>query len=312
MASVVDTSVKFAHSEMAGAPAINGVAGSLISVLDAFLVNGFGSKSVDSATITAGVCRLNFSSGVSCADTGSVILVEGAGNVALNGQQKVTAFSTSWVEFATDQADGSVTGTISFKAAPLGWEKVFSATNTAVYRPTDPSSTRFYLKVTDPGTTQARVQMFETMTDVNTGTNMMPTSAIVSGGYYWWKSRFANAVAQQWFLAGDGAGLYFGCKPHADAGASYPYVTQFAGDINSVRSGDAYCGYSLGRDFLLRTPAEPSEMYLAVTIPRPITPRRGWSCVRRQASALRKPSHETHRGAPTRSAEARAAGWVRP
>jgi hypothetical protein len=43
---------------MAGAPAIGGTVGSLIGALDAFLVNGWGAKAVDSAVISNGVCRL--------------------------------------------------------------------------------------------------------------------------------------------------------------------------------------------------------------------------------------------------------------
>lgn len=35
-----DTSVKYLHSAMPGAPVLSGTAGSLISVLDACLVNG--------------------------------------------------------------------------------------------------------------------------------------------------------------------------------------------------------------------------------------------------------------------------------
>ena len=68
MASIVDISVKHAYSSMTGAPAISGTAGSLIAALDAFLVTGWGSKVVDSAVISNGVCRLTFASGKSAAE----------------------------------------------------------------------------------------------------------------------------------------------------------------------------------------------------------------------------------------------------
>ena len=55
MASPVDTSVKHAYSSMTGAPVIGGTAGSLIGALDAFLVNGWGAKAVDSAAISNGM-----------------------------------------------------------------------------------------------------------------------------------------------------------------------------------------------------------------------------------------------------------------
>jgi hypothetical protein len=65
----------------------------------------------------------------------------------LNGEQRVTAVANGWVEFKTDLPDGAVTGSISFKMAPLGWEKVFSKTNVSVFRQTDPRGTRMFYRV---------------------------------------------------------------------------------------------------------------------------------------------------------------------
>lgn len=276
MASVVDTSVKFAHSEMVGAPVVNGVAGSLISTLDAFLVNGFGSKGVDSASIAAGVCRLNFSTGASCADLNSVILVEGAANTALNGPQKVTAFSTSWVEFATDQADGTATGSISFKAASLGWEKVFSKTNVAVYRPTDPASSRFYLRVDDTQALHASVTMYEVMTDVDTGVGLSPAVATVSGGYKWYKRSTAGATAMTWALVGDSRGFYFGASPLLAAGTAGTngYLCTYVGDLNSYRSGDAYGAVISGGTSTNQNTTNNGDVFRA-------TPGTGFSVARR-------------------------------
>lgn len=248
MASPVDTSVKFMYADMAGAPVLGGVAGSLIAVLDAFLISGFGAKAADSGTISGGVCRLNFSSGVSPVDKNAVIVVSGATPTDLNGEQKVTNFSTSWVEFATALPDGAVTGTVSFKMAPLGWEKVFSKTNVAVYRPTDPAGTRPYIRVDDTSTTIARVTMYESMTDVDTGFNMAPAAATVSGGYYWWKRLSAGATGAQYALVGDGRGAFVGLMPNQNVGAmgSGAFTVCYAGDLTSYRSGDAYCALLTG------------------------------------------------------------------
>jgi len=191
---------------MTGAPAIGGTVGSLIGALDAFLVNGWGAKAVDSAVISNGICRLNFASGVSAARQEVVILVSGASPASLNGEQKVTAVANGWVEFKTALPDGVATGSISFRLAPLGWEKVFSKTNVAVYRPTDPASTRPYIRVDDTGATFARVQMYESMTDVDTGTGVTPSAA---GGWYWHKWNTAAATATYWLLIGDSRGFYF-------------------------------------------------------------------------------------------------------
>ena len=59
MASPVDTSVKHFYSAMAGSPGLSGTAGSLIAVLDACLISGFGAKAVDSAVITTYLLRLS-------------------------------------------------------------------------------------------------------------------------------------------------------------------------------------------------------------------------------------------------------------
>lgn len=241
MTSVVDTSVKFAVSSMQDAPIINGTAGSLIAALDAFLVNGFANKQVTSGVVSGGVCRLSFT-GQSAAMLHSVILVAGitGANTTLNGEQRVTAMASSWVEFKTDLPEGAVTGSISFKMAPLGWEKVFSTTNVAVYRPTAPQSTRMYLRVDDTGTTNARVRAYESMTDVSTGFGATPLESQIVGGLYWPKSGVANATSRNWTLVGDGRGIYLAVAP----AGSDRYTLLYAGDIASLKSGDAY-GYLL-------------------------------------------------------------------
>lgn len=239
----VSTSVKWAVSSMVGAPTLSGTAGSLIALLDAFLVNGFGTKAVDSAQVTGGVCRMAIT-GASAAKDHSVIQLTGVtgGGVALNGLQRVKTATPSYVEFACDLPDGSLTGTITFKIAPLGWEKIFSRTNVAVYRPIDLQSSRFYLRVDDTGTTQARVNIYESMTDVDTGFNPVPAASVVAGGYYWWKRSGAGAQGVEWALVGDSRGLYFAPMPWQAVGTtgSYGYVTCYAGDGKSYRSGDTF------------------------------------------------------------------------
>ncbi|MEN2388586.1 hypothetical protein [Comamonas sp. A7-5] len=244
MASPVDTSVKHAYSSMTGAPAIGGTVGSLIGALDAFLVNGWGAKAVDSAVISNGICRLNFASGKSAAEAHAVIAVTGATPSALNGEQKVTAVANGWVEFKTDLADGAVTGSISFKMAPLGWEKVFAGTNKAVYRQIDPASTRMFYRVDDSNASYARVQMYESMTDVDTGIAAAPTN--VTGGYYWHK-RYSSGTSY-WVFAGDSRGFYLVLFPYSTTptNASYAGLSYYAGDLNSLRSGDAWCGVLSG------------------------------------------------------------------
>ncbi|GAB2703985.1 hypothetical protein [Comamonas sediminis] len=244
MASTVDTSVKFAHSSMPGAPVINGQAGSRLSALKAFLVTGFGVKAVDAGgTISAGKCRLPFGSGASAAAPNSVVLVSGATPAAINGEQKVTAVGAAWVEFATALPDGLVTGGgISFKIAPLGWEEVYSKTNVSVFRPTDPRGTRPYLRVDDSNALYAIVQMFETMSDVDTGTNGTPAR-------FWFGRSSASATGVVWTMAGDSRAVIYAPHPFtAGPGVWAQYAAQmnFFGDLLNFRSGDAYCAVISG------------------------------------------------------------------
>lgn len=247
MASVVDTSTKHAYSSMAGAPLINGTEGSLIVALKAFLVTGWGTKGVDSATISNGVCRLTFASGKSAAELHSVIALSGASPSALNGEQRVTAVAAGWVEFKTDLPDGPVTGSLSFKMPSLGWEEVFSKTNVSVFRPVDPRSTRPFVRIDDSNPLYARVQMYESMTDVDTGTGVGPALA---GGYYWHKRSAASATGVYWLLIGDSRGFYYAPVPNGastpTSPAAFAAATSYAGDIKSYRSGDAWCGHLTG------------------------------------------------------------------
>ena len=55
MVSPVDTSVKWARSTMPGAPVLTRAAGSLIGLLDALLVNGWGQQTATSVVVAGGV-----------------------------------------------------------------------------------------------------------------------------------------------------------------------------------------------------------------------------------------------------------------
>lgn len=245
----ISTAVKWAISSMMGAPTLNGTAGSMIAVLDAFLVNGFGTKAVDSAQVTSGVCRLAITGG-SAAQDHCVIQLAGVtgGGATLNGLQRVKAATASYVEFACDLPDGTLTGTITYKVAPLGWEKVFSKTNVAVYRSTDPAGTRAYYRVDDTNALYARVHVYESMSDVDNGLAAAP--ATPAGGYYWHKRSAAGATGVYWALAGDSRAFHLMVAPNAGAAAAtsagYGAVVYSAGDPKSYRSGDAWCGLLSG------------------------------------------------------------------
>ena len=240
MASPVDTSVKFFHSNMVNASTLNGVAGSLLSILDACLVDGFDLKNATSLVVAGGIATLSFS-GTHSAEKDSVILVSGSSISALNGEQKVLNKTATAVTFTTAAADGAASGTITFKMAPLGWTKQFSGTNVAVYKSSAVDALGHMLRVDDTGTTFARVVGYESMSDVNSGTGQFPTAAQVAGGGYWTKSSAANATANRWFVAGDSKFFMIHFCPYLGAGTVFQGVTRGFGDIIAYRSsGDAF------------------------------------------------------------------------
>jgi hypothetical protein len=83
-----DTSVKYFHSGLTGAPVLSGTAGSLVAVLDACLVNGFAVSAVASLVVASNIATATISGGHS-AEVGSVVLVSGATPSGLNSEKKV-------------------------------------------------------------------------------------------------------------------------------------------------------------------------------------------------------------------------------
>lgn len=237
---MADTTVKFFHSAMPGAPVLSGSAGAVLAVLDACLVNGFGLGNLDSLVIAGGVATATRAAGHS-QEVGTVALIAGATVTggSVNGEQKVlSATATTFTFAAPGIADQTATGTISAKLAAAGWAKPYSGTNLAAYQPTDVAASGRLLRVDDTGTQSARVVGYETMSDVNTGVNPFPTAAQQSGGLFWSKSSTADATARPWMVFADGRMVYM-ARAYLAASANDYELTAF-GDINSLRAGDAY------------------------------------------------------------------------
>lgn len=234
----MSTTVKHFHSDMSGSPTLNGVAGSLIAVLDACLVDGFGLKTADSVTVSGGIATATFSTGHSF-EPDVIALVTGATPAGLNGEKRVLTTSTNVITFdATDIADGTATGTITIKIAPAGWEKPFSGTNLAAYRSTDVTGTRMFLRVAD-GTTTARVVGYESMSDVNTGERAFPLNAQVAGGGYIPKANAANATARAWTMIADARTFWLHIHTATTNLGNSGCVWGF-GDFDSLKSGDPF------------------------------------------------------------------------
>lgn len=133
----------------------------------------------------------------------------------------------------------TATGTITCKISPLGWEKTFSGTNKAVYRSLDPTTNQLYLRVDDTNTLYSAVNIYETMSDVDTGTGASVTK-------YWKKSTTANTTSMPWYAIGNKKTFYFFADWHPT------YTLQPAGYcfgwFPSFKSGDGYNTMLIGHD----------------------------------------------------------------
>ncbi|MBG4448724.1 hypothetical protein I4948_05560 [Pseudomonas aeruginosa] len=244
--------IKVYRSNDIGAPALTGQIGSMITFLDAVLVNGYNSLSVTSLT-RSGTTATAVLSGNHGLQTGDSATVAGATQTEYNGEFVVTVVNGT--TFTYDVAGSPATpatpatGTITAKRASAGFAKVFAGTNKAVYRANDLTSDRHYLRILDDGgstggTREARATAYEAMTDVDTGTNRYPSIAQNSDGYYWMKSSTTNTVARAWLLITDGKIFYL----HVDYSGTDTlgltntgtFYSMAFGDILSYKAGDAY------------------------------------------------------------------------
>ena len=231
MTSVVDTSVKFFHSDMAGAPVLTAGIGSGLALLETCLVTGFDVKTVTGLSVVGGVARLLYS-GTHSAPIGSVIVVSGSSIAALNGEQRVTYRADGETRFATAAADGVASGTMTFKVAPAGWDKPYSATNVAVFRSPNGASQRPYLRVSDGQVQVMRVQGYEAMTDADSGTNPFPSLSQAPLGGYWPKGYQDNANPTAWVIFATDRTFYLHVAAFSNNGGAY-YRTAMVGSTKA-------------------------------------------------------------------------------
>lgn len=228
------------------APTLTGQAGSMIGLLDACLVNGYNLKTVQSVTVNAGAGTVEFGSSGHGYVKRQVIKIEGANTAAYNGEWRITTVnSTSIVVDMTGVIDGSESGNanLACRVAPLGWSKPYSGTNLAAYKSLGVASTGCHLRVDDTLAQYAKVRGYETMSDVNTGTGMFPTTTQRTDSN-WAKSNTADATARKWTIIGDDRFFYLIVHTGYDSVTNYPNnrVGVAFGDIVSFKDGDVFNG----------------------------------------------------------------------
>lgn len=230
----------FDFSEV-GIPTLNNVAGSLLEAIRACAVNGFNSRVVTSIVVAGGVATATAASHGYSAAYGKLLLVEGAPESLLNGRKQPLTVATNTFTFAAPGvADGTYTGTISAKRAPLGWIQPYSGTNKAIFARSVIESNIGMLRVDDAGATFARVIIVNGVTDVDTFTEQAPTQVQLAGGGYWGKGE-NNATAKPWCIVGNDRFFWLFSPGHTSASPGvYGAGAYYFGDLAGLGMADSY------------------------------------------------------------------------
>ena len=228
--------VKYYSSAMNGAPSVTGQVGTLLNVLDACLVNGFGQQNATSLSVTSNEATLVLPSTPPFIVNGA-IQIQGAVPSALNDTWVVTSVVGNTVKFkTTGVSDGAASGTITAKVPGSGWDRPFSGTNVGVYRSSDVESVRHYLRVDDSVGMYANVRGFETMSDATNGTFPYPAVGSAATGGRWAKSGTADATTRPWIIVATSKSFYYYV---ASSLATHGFC-MFFGDIIPYRTADQY------------------------------------------------------------------------
>ena len=253
---MANTDIKWFSFDNTNAPQFTNTWGCMIDVLDACLVTGFGSQITSSLVVENGVGIVTFGSAHNFKQF-QVIEISGAADSSLNGEFRILGLTANTIEFSVNAADQIATGSISCKVASLGWTKVFSGENKAVYRAKDTEANPFYLRVDnslDPVYNTnyakfAKVGILESCSHIddftsnqvpydaaNPNKNWIGTSA-VNGWAKWYhaisdyasSSQISESISPtmlfgEWTLIGDNSSFYLISTPIDKGNSTYDKV----------------------------------------------------------------------------------------
>jgi hypothetical protein len=232
---------EFSSTDSGASALTTSAAGGLITLLDLLLINGYNSTTATSVTVSGGVATYNIATNTYT--VGQCLLIAGATGsyTALNGEFYVTAVTGTSFTFPTTAPDGTATGTITAKVAPMGWTAAFTGTNIKAYR--QGGGQQYYAQVDNTSGQQAKWSAFETMSAINTGTNQTPTAAQIANlGWQLLSTTATVATAKSWYAIGNDRSFYL----FVSADASVNWTSIFVGDITPYKSGDLYNMMVLG------------------------------------------------------------------
>ena len=221
---VASTDIKFYMHSNSSAPQLTNNYGCMIDVLDACLVNGFGSQAVATLTASGTTVTATYGSAHNYLQY-QVTKIAGVNQTEFNGEHRILTVpdaNTITFELAAVPSVTTATGTITSSLPSLGWEKPFSSTNVngggkAAYRSKNtllPS--RPFLRVVDeldPAynasyAKYAKVGIVEDMTDIDTMLGVQAPYDSVNPGKNWVGTGSGTSVINgwaRWYYARDSA-----------------------------------------------------------------------------------------------------------
>ena len=233
--------VKWYHSMMRGIPLLSNQAGTLVAMLDACLINGFGQVSSNSMSVTDGVLTVNLLNSETFL-LHSVVAI--AGDDQLKGEYRVIESHSTYIKVLLNIPNQVFTNTIYVKYAPLGWSKITptAPANTALYIPKE-SFSGFNLYVNDNFTKAAHVRLCRgasNTANMANETSLIDYVPISVSNYPFWAKGY-NATPKPSFLIGDVSSFYFlQCGNNREN--NYEYIATgklaFCGDIVRYNNED--------------------------------------------------------------------------
>lgn len=209
---VLGTKVKFYSSKNTNAPQIARTYGTLIDILDACLISGFGTQSVLSLTASGKTVTVNFGSNHNYIQY-QVVKISGADQDEFNGEHRITKLTPNSIDFelASNATVTSATGSITCVLPPLNFEKPFSSSSSlgkrAAYRSKNLSlASRPFLRVLDERTTAynaqfalyAKVGIVEEMTGIDTMSGVQAPYLASASTRNWTSTGSGDAIKYGW------------------------------------------------------------------------------------------------------------------
>ena len=243
-----DTSVKFLHSGMLGAPKVRLYAGtaetmaqSMFDVFKAALVTGFNTQTASSMSVSGGIATLQFATAHGF-EVDAVLSVSGATVPGLNGEKRVTSAPSGMVLTfdATGIPDQQVLTGASVQYSPLGWSLSGTPTTLpATFYSTDPTGTGVAFKATQNSLQAIYISAYRSFSDGNPRQAFAVNKLLYPG-----RNELQTTSYGAWALIGDGKTIYMLWQSPFSAditlSSAFNGVLSAIGDFESLAPVDAH------------------------------------------------------------------------